>query len=254
MAPPLDKTALSALDDVGFVVVPGVFRAHEVAEMRAAFDRLVSAARSLPSAGMHQGAQFVLDPDPFRLHRVVWCGAAESALSRYGRDPRLLALASFALQSRAMEQLINQAHFKLPGDDVVFDWHQDSRHRRYGTPLWRDVNGRGSFVETVTAIDPMTEENGPLRIVPGSQRLGHIEPLPGTDQLPPGAFDLSEAVTLTLEPGDVALFGPYLVHGSGPNRGPGPRRLFLNGFCVPGANDRVYPGEGAGRALRYEGL
>jgi ectoine hydroxylase-related dioxygenase (phytanoyl-CoA dioxygenase family) len=181
---------------------------------------------------------------------VVWCGAAEPSLLEFGRDCRLLSLVSQLTHAKAFDQLINQAHFKLPGDEVTFEWHQDSKHRRYGTDLWTDVDGRGSFIETTTAIDPMTEENGPLQFIPGSHEGGHIQPDPDTGQLPDDAFDPSDAVTLTMNPGDVALFGPYAIHGSGPNNSEMARRLFLNGFALPGANRRVYPGEGAGRRVR----
>ncbi len=252
MAPPRPNTLLRALEEPGFAIVRGVFTPEEVAEMSAAFGRLQTMASSLECTGLHRGAQFVLDPEPFRIHRVVWCAAADETLSRYGRDERLLALASLALGTTDMDQLINQAHFKLPGDEVAFEWHQDSRHRRFGTPQWRDVNGHGSFIETATAIDPMTEDNGPLKFIPGSARLGHVECLPGTETLPP-VFDPRDAVTLLMEPGDVALFGPYVIHGSAPNRSTGSRRVFLNGFAAPGANARDYPGEGSGRRLRLPG-
>lgn len=248
MAPPYDAT-LQALDETGFAVVRGVFRPDEIGQMRAAFDRLADVARTLPASGMHRGSQFVLQTEPLRIQRVVWCGAAEPVLSAFGRDRRLLTLASCVLRTRRMHQLINQAHFKLPGDEVGFEWHQDSRHRRYGTPEWTDVDGRGSFVEIVTAIDAVRSDNGPLLFVPGSAALGHVETEPGTDALPPGTFDPADAVSADLDPGDVVLFGPYVIHGSEPNRSDRPRRLFLNGFASPGANRRVYPGDGAGREL-----
>ena len=163
---------------------------------------------------MHRGSQFVMDEKTVdaRIQEILWCGAAEPVLSELGSDPRLIAIAAQVLGSDTVEQLINQAHFKFPGDGVRFAWHQDSVHRRYGTPFWRDVNGRGSFVEIATAVDRMTEENGPLGFIEGTGSAGHI-------------------------------------HGSEPNRGVHPRRLFLNGFAYPGANKRVYPGDGAGQRL-----
>ena len=137
----------------------------------------------------------------------------------------------------------------IPGDGVAFPWHQDSRHRRYGTPEWTDVTGRGSFVETLTAVDPMTADNGPLQLIPGSARLGHLATDPPDHALPADRFDPAAAVDLVLAPGDVALFGPYTIHGSAPNEGTRPRRAFLNGYAAAGANRRVYPGRGAGRRL-----
>ncbi len=240
----------AAFERDGFLVLPSVFSSTEVTRLRAAFDRLQAAAATLPGTGLHRGSLFVIDPAPaLRIHRVVWCGAAEAELSRFGADPRLVGLAADLLGSDHLDQLINQAHFKLPGDEVEFPWHQDSRHRRYGTPEWTDVDGRGSFVELACALDPVGPDNGPLALIPGSHRLGHLSTDPVTRALPADAFDASRAVTPALSPGDVLAFGPFVIHGSAPNRGSRPRRLFLNGFALPGANHRVYPGEGAGRSV-----
>jgi hypothetical protein len=48
----------------------------------------------------------------------------------------------------------------------------------------------------------------------------------------------------------VLFFGPYAIHGSTPNESAVPRRVLINGYAYPGANGRVYPGEGSGRTLR----
>lgn len=248
----LTASQVRRFESQGFLVLRDVFSDEEVARMRGGFERLEEMAREVGEAGMHRGSQFVVDAEAsggVRIHRVVWCGAAVPVLSEFGRDARLVDLATRIIGCEMVEQLINQAHFKFPGDQVAFAWHQDSKHRRYGTELWTDVTGRGSFLETATAIDPMTPDNGPLQFIPGSHRDGHIEPDPDTGELPEDAFDAAEAVTVTLEPGSVVIFGPYVIHGSPPNRGDGPRRLFLNGYAHPEANRRDYPGDGAGRLL-----
>ena len=232
----------------GFFVRPDVFTGAEIQGMRRAFDGLERTARRLAEPALHRGAYFVVHGS--RIDRIVWCGAAEPALLNVGADPRLLAIAAGLLGSSEMSQLINQAHFKLPGDGVAFPWHQDSTHRRYGTPEWKDVNGRGSYVQTVIALDDVTEENGPLEFIPGSCRRGHLGLVQGA--LPVGV-DATGAVAATMRCGSVLVFGPYTIHRSLPNGSAVPRRVFINGYAYPGANTRVYPGEGAGRTLRYEG-
>lgn len=244
---PLSDDQIAEYDRRGFLIVPDVFDEDEIDDMKRAFERLADRAASIDKTDMVEGSQFVVDGDAIR--RVVWCGACEPVLSRYGKDRRLVSMALQLLEVESVQQLINQAHFKYPGDEVTFEWHQDSRHRRWGTELWSDVGVRGSFVETATAIDPMTESNGPLRFIPGSHRSGHIEVDSSTGELPEDSFDSSRAVSIELDPGSVALFGPYVIHSSGPNRGTIPRRLFLNGFAHPKANRRDYPGEGSGRVL-----
>ncbi len=235
----------------GFLVVRQVFDETDISLISDALDRLAETAGRFTETTMHRGTQFVVRPGErgVCIDRIVWVGAAEPILSAYGRDDRLLALAARILGTTRMEQLINQAHYKRPGDGVEFPWHQDSVHRRYGTPMWTDVDGRGSFVEMVTAVDAMTAENGPLRLIPGSNTQGHIPVDPVTRRLPPERVDASRAVTIEMAPGDVVLFGPYTIHGSAPNLSRSSRRAFLNGFAVPGANRRIYPGDGAGRTV-----
>lgn len=230
------------LNDLGFAVVRGLFTPDEVREISRAFDRLVDLARS---GGPFGDAAFVIDSDPFRLHRVVWCGAVDATLGRLGGDRRFLELAGQALDRTDFDQIIQQAHFKFPGDGVDFAWHQDASNRRYGSDLWTDLDGRGSFVQIALAVDAMTPDNGPLRMIPGSHRRGFFAN-PTTGVLPQDQFDPADAVDVELEPGDVALFGPFVVHGSSENTSDQSRRLFLQGYAVPGANRRVYPGCGTG--------
>jgi ectoine hydroxylase-related dioxygenase (phytanoyl-CoA dioxygenase family) len=245
----LDDKQVLEFFDVGFVTVPGVFTAAEVKQMRGAFDRLERAAGELSEPTMVRGSQFVVErvEARVRIHRVVWCGAAEPVLSDFGRDQRLVRLAAQLLGSSTMSQLINQAHFKIPGDGVAFPWHQDSVHRRYGSALWRDLNGRGSYVQSATALDDVTPDSGPIEFIPGSARLGHVG-MPADGALPEGV-DPTRTATPLPRAGDVILFGPFTIHRSLPNRSAHPRRTFINGFAFPGANARVYPGEGAGRMV-----
>ncbi len=39
-----------------------------------------------------------------------------------------------------------------------------------------------------------------------------------------------DAIDLLLEPGDLAIWSPYLVHGSGTNRAAHKRRFYINGY------------------------
>jgi len=48
----------------------------------------------------------------------------------------------------------------------------------------------------------------------------------------------ADAVELLLEPGDLALWSPYLVHGSGKNRSDHKRRLYINGYVRAADCDR----------------
>jgi ectoine hydroxylase-related dioxygenase (phytanoyl-CoA dioxygenase family) len=163
------------------------------------------------------------------------------------------------LGSDHCEQLLCQAHFKMPGDGVSFDWHQDIQHRDKGPGTWKDLNGRGSYVQTIMLIDDMTERNGPLKFIPRESVRGDAEGrifsshydygTPMDSAAEAAQFDESAAITVTGESGSVLFFGPYAVHGSTSNESKYSRRVLINGYAYPGANGRVYPGEGSGRRL-----
>jgi ectoine hydroxylase-related dioxygenase (phytanoyl-CoA dioxygenase family) len=176
-------------------------------------------------------------------------------LLEIGSDPRLTAPCAQLLRSDAMDHLLNQAHFKRPHDGVVFDWHQDIQHRDKGSGTWADVNGTGSFVQTMIVLDEMTPDSGPMLFMPGSSRWGRVDFGSHDSEAEyqaatlPACFRAEDVVTIAAEPGDTLFFGPYTVHASFENTSDRYRRVLINGYASPGANRRVYPGDGAGRRL-----
>jgi hypothetical protein len=242
--------------EVGWILRRAVFSADEVARMRACFDELERMANALPETGLHRGSYFVLaEKDGARvINRVVWAGGSQRYLLDVGGDARLTVPCAQLLQSDAMDHLLNQAHFKRPHDGVTFGWHQDIQHRDKGNGTWKDVNGRGSFVQTIIALDEMTPDSGPLKFMPGSAKWGRVEL--GDDDARDAAptskskqFRETDAVTMAARPGDTLFFGPYTAHASFENTSSRYRRVLINGYAFPGANHRVYPGDGAGRRL-----
>ena len=233
----------------GLLVLPGQFDSAELMALTQALDRLRARAENMTVTAVQGGAQFVMkdtgDLGTPSVQRVVWCGAAETVLAALGQDPRILNRAAALLGTSTVDQLINQAHFKEPGDGVDFPLHQDAWNRRYGTDLWNDSFSDGSYVQVLLTVDSMTEENGPLLYVPGSHRLG---PLLGADRR--AQIDALVARTaprpVIAEPGTLVFFGPFLIHGSSPNRSASPRRVVINGFARPGVNRRRYHGAGMG--------
>jgi ectoine hydroxylase-related dioxygenase (phytanoyl-CoA dioxygenase family) len=97
------------------------------------------------------------------------------------------------------------------------------------------------------AIDEHAVDNGCVVVFPGSHRLGELALDPGGTVLG-GEDDLVELeavgvnpateVALELSPGDVALWNPFLVHGSGANVSRSDRRAYLNSYVAAAAADR----------------
>ena len=241
----------------GWITRPALFNHDEVASMRACFDELGRMAAGLSETGDLRGSHFVLGENGGEqvIKRVVWAGGSQPLLLEIGTDPRLLEPAAQLLGSDAMHQLLSQAHFKRPGDGVVFGWHQDIQHRDKGMGTWVDVNGRGSFVQTLIVLDAMTADSGPLQFIPGSPAWGRVDfgdhdyDDPDRALRRPDGLGDEDAVTILAEPGDTLFFGPYTAHASFENTSAHYRRVFINGYACPGANFREYPGDGSCRLV-----
>jgi ectoine hydroxylase-related dioxygenase (phytanoyl-CoA dioxygenase family) len=174
---------------------------------------------------------------------VQWPSYHQPVLNRFRLDRRLAALLE-PLIGPDLKQIINQIHWKAPGPSNDFAWHQDSRFR---LPASAFRNLGASYVQTGLAIDPHRPESGCMRFIPGSHLRGELALDCSTEVLGNamrdnilGSVGLSaaDAIDLVLDPGDLALWSPYLVHGSGENRSDHQRRLYINGYVRAGDCDR----------------
>jgi len=252
----LSQSQLDEYNSEGLLIIHGFFTKEEVNQVSQCADRLQKEVEvlSLKQNGkvMHKGTQFVIDRNnnKIQIHRIVWAGAAEPKLLKLARQPKLLEPVAQILESDHADQLINQLHYKLPNDGVKFGWHQDVKNRRTFDPNWEDLNHKGSFVQTIIAIDPNTAENGCMYYVPRSHVRGDLFLDKVTDPEELNRIgELDKAVPLVLNPGDIVFMHPYLVHGSEPNESTNPRRIFINGFSYPGSNKQPYPGDGSAQQI-----
>ena len=253
----LTKDEITAFSEIGWITKKALFHADEINKMRACFENLERMSAILDATGLHEGSHFVLGSlaDEPVIKRVVWAGGSQPYLLEVGEDPRLTQPCAQLLGSNEMEQLLSQAHFKRPGDGVIFGWHQDIQHRDKGGGTWTDINGSGSFVQTLIVIDAMAPDSGPLQFIPGSSAWGRVDfghhdyDNPDYESTKPPQFHEEDVITITAAPGDVLFFGPYAAHASFENTSDSYRRVLINGYAYPGANGRIYPGSNAGRTV-----
>lgn len=242
----LTSSQIHEFYDTGFLVLEDMFSSGEVAAIKSSFEVLAKRALTQSTTFVDQGTQYVVNGN--RVDRVVWCAGAQPQLLNFAHSRNILAPVCQILGSHEVNHLICQAHFKFPGDGVSFPWHQDSEHRKYGSPYWKDINGKGSYVQSILAIDDITPDNGPIHFVPKSCQSGHL--FLERHQEARSTFDHSKFVSPCLRAGSMVFFGPYTVHGSQENQSSGPRRVFINGFSYPGANSFSYPGCDTGLPVR----
>ena len=104
-------------------------------------------------------------------------------------------------------------------------WHQDYLFRKPG------INDLlNNFVQCIIAIDPCNDKTGGLRIIPKSYLLGALKIDLQAETSQP-EFDVSLAVTPQLNPGDMIMFNPYMIHGSTANQSSMNRRVMINGYA-----------------------
>lgn len=191
----------------GFLLVPNVFDAATVRSLITACDDALDAHRGDPAiladaTGAVSGAR-----DLFRL----WPGAIDLA-----RPLRDVLLAELGTGGGVVRGLFFD---KPPGHGWALPWHKDYTVavRAHG-PLGRfrkpttkaGIPHLEAPTELLTKmltarvhLDDMTDENGPLRVVPGSHRFDH----PADDEPRP-------PVVIRCQAGDVLLMRPLLTHAS----------------------------------------
>ena len=221
----------------GYAIVRGVFSADEVAAIGAAMDAVyatgVAYGRSFRHGNVFYAVTQRADAAP-HVPMAQWPSYQNAVLDAVRLDRRWLALLE-PLIGRDLKQIINQLHWKLPDRSGDFAWHQDAKSRR---PAEAYRNLASSYVQTALAIDPHNPGSGGMRFIPGSHKGGMLQldtaaslgRSPEDAALERVGLSPRDAVDLILDPGDVALWSPYLVHASGTNSADHLRRLYINGY------------------------
>jgi phytanoyl-CoA hydroxylase len=173
-------------------------------------------------------------------------------------DHRLLDIAELFLGSNLA---CFTAHYicKPPFDGYPVLWHQDGAYWKLepmeGITLW-------------LAVDESTSENGCLRMIPGSHKLPLQMPESRTNTpnmlfssinttIVENLIEASAVVDVVLQPGDVSIHHPQVVHGSEPNTSPKRRCGLDMGFIKTStriSNQGLYLDPILARGVPVEGI
>ena len=133
---------------------------------------------------------------------------------RFALDQRLLNIAELFIGPNIA---CFTSHYicKPPYDGQAVLWHQDGAYWKL-QPM--------NAVTLWVAVDESTPQNGCLRIIPGTHTLP-LQKIVLRNEIPNmlssavdyNQFDESEAVDIILEPGDVSVHHPHVIHGSEAN-------------------------------------
>jgi ectoine hydroxylase-related dioxygenase (phytanoyl-CoA dioxygenase family) len=120
---------------------------------------------------------------------------------------------------------------KPPSRGKSFDWHQD-------VGLSKDLP---QFITCWSAIDRVEVENGGLYVIPESHRLQRFahrffklnETTYAGVFIDDQDFEKHGAIALHLNPGDIVVLHPRLIHSSGPNLSKRKRRALISAYVRP---------------------
>lgn len=218
----LTAAEVATFERDGYVVLRGFLGADEVDMLRecAAGDPLIlgdPASRNVT----------VTDATGLATRLTLWWNFGDDSWGLLGRSASMLAAASTLMGGSEPYSSHTKVLLKEPFTGGAWEWHQD-----FGYWYAQGLTQPDKIVSAVVALDENDRENGAMRVLAGSHRLGRLEHGVYGGQAaadPERVLRAMEAPgmavrSLALEPGDVAFTHSNLLHCSRPNRSPRWRR------------------------------
>ncbi|OPA75187.1 phytanoyl-CoA dioxygenase [Paenibacillus selenitireducens] len=203
----------------GYLLVKGVFNQQEVEEMREAVERIIQrAAKSKADANAAWQGDFL---PPEQLKKLVLKGFHDV----HYHDAAFMQAIVHPNMRNILSQIIGpnvQLHHskmlvKPPENGAAFPMHQDY-------PYFPHANH--TMLAASVHLDYADEENGCLRVIPGSHKEGSL-PHVGSYYLNHKEYPTKDGTPCIADAGDVLFFNYLTIHGSDPNRSSRTRRNVL---------------------------
>ncbi len=212
---------LRSYRDRGYALCRGLLSSAEVTNLREALPRLLNGEGD----GMHRERE--------RGGAVRQVYLAHRHVGAFSEVVRHSAILEPVKQIVVGDVYVwhSKLNVKEAFEGTVWLWHQD-----YGYWMWDGVDPR--LVSAMVILDRSTANNGCMMVVAGSHKWGRQEHFADeeTTSYKQWCIDTETLKTklreeriqqITGEPGDVLFFDCNLVHGSGHNMSPLPRKVFI---------------------------
>ncbi|MSO93822.1 MAG: phytanoyl-CoA dioxygenase family protein [Rhodospirillales bacterium] len=252
----LTETQLKQYRDQGYVLVSGAAGPTEIEPLLRQLDHWIEESRGhAKSYGELSNGwpRFDLEPghsaETPRVRRVCNPTDISDVYKNFAWNGRLPDMVAdvFGPNVKFLNCRIN---IKMPGMVARAPYHQDHPFQPHTNDDW---------MTCLLFLDDMDEENGCLKVVPGSHRTQHTHFHDGVfastvaEDLHP-EFD-RKVVPIIGRVGDVCLLDSWSVHGSAPNRSRRPRRFLILDYLAADAFPLApsnMPSQYAGEIVRGE--
>ena len=230
MTKKLSKTQLEQYHEEGFTLIEEALPAEMLAEMLQLTEEVVQAASGLTENDERYDLEETHSPEEPRVRRLKspfehWKFFDDFLRSDVALDP--------------VEQILgpnirlynNKMNMKAPGYGAAVEWHSD-------WAFYPHSNDAGLALGVY--LDDVTEQNGPMMIIPGTHKSGVIDHhskgyFCGAIDPVKTPLDFDNAVPLMGPAGTMTLHHVRAVHGSALNHSDKPRRLLLQGYFAADA-------------------
>jgi ectoine hydroxylase-related dioxygenase (phytanoyl-CoA dioxygenase family) len=239
---------VSELNAEGYAIVRGFLSPSDTARLSTETDRMYREGLKHHATYRDKNVLFEVLDDPKAKRRVVLQAHWTAWLSPFMEEVRRSAEYFAVLEpflGADIKQISHQVHWKPPGAKYTsYRFHQDARFRQGNI---KDFDYARSTVTTGIAIDRQTVENGALRVIPRSHRLGYLGlsddgPImvgqTQDEELRRAGLDPKNIVTCEMEPGDLLLWTLFTVHGSAPNVSDYDRRFMIMSYVRAADSER----------------
>ena len=224
----LSQQQVDYFNENGFLRIPGVFDADEVAWLSEELERLMQewAIEGPGWRGPWREVYLTAEQDEKTILTAMHDLQLYSEVYQRAVVNDTLTGAVADILGPNIELHHSTLHAKAPETGTPFPMHQDHPFYPHQGP---------AFIDAIVHIDSANEENGCLKFLAGSHKLGPLEHIRGEagHSLPTEVYKLEDAVSAPADAGDVVLFSYQTVHGSALNRTDRWRRLVRVGYRDP---------------------
>ncbi len=199
-------------DENGYLLVEDVVKPQELARMREITYGLIDASRGVQESSEVYDLDEGHGPESPKLTRIKLPHKVDPYFDRILKTSGVTEVLQDLL-GPDVTLITAKLNTKAPGGGAAVEWHQDWAFYPHTND---DLLAVGLMLEDVT------EENGPLKVIPGSHRgpvLSHMANGVFCGAVDPDDpdFDLDSAVTLTGRAGSMTVHHVRTLHGSAPN-------------------------------------
>ena len=243
--PFLSQDQVDSYNENGFLHVPDVFDPELLQRMRDELDWMIDDwANKFPGWSGPWRQQY-MDEETEKASKLI----AMHDLHFYGQawaeavmNRKLAEVLSDLLGGDPVENHHTTMHVKPSETGHPFPMHQDMA-------FYEHTDDR--FLDVLAHLDNTSHENGEIRFIPGSHKLGYLPHItewdgePCTPHLDWNDYSLDDTVAVPAKAGDVVIFNVNCIHGSHINQTDDMRRMVRMGYRHP--DNRQIKGQSAGR-------